>query len=75
MRFFRKKETSNNNPLIELVNDLNDKSSTVSALSKVLGVSSEITKKSFLLSLRTIPHLLDSAILITLTAMITRYFM
>jgi len=75
MRFFRKKETSNNNPLIELVNDLNDKSSTVSALSKGLGVSSEITKKSFLLSLRTIPHLLDSAILITLTAMITRYFM
>ena len=45
MRFFRKKETSNNNPLIELVNDLNDKSSTVSALSKGLGVSSEITKK------------------------------
>tara|TARA_B110000503_G_C6861144_1_gene294837 strand:- start:238 stop:465 length:228 start_codon:yes stop_codon:yes gene_type:complete len=75
MRFFRKKHNNNEHPVIELFNNLNEKSSTVSALSKGLGVSSEITKKSILLSLRTIPHLLDSALLITLTAMITRYFM
>ena len=75
MRIFRKNNKKNTGVLTTIANDLNEKSSTISALSKGLGVSSEITKKSFLLSLRTIPHLLDSAILITLTAMITRYFM
>lgn len=58
----------------EIVNDLNNKSSTISALSKGLGVSSDITKKSLLLSLKKIPCLIDSVVLIVLTMISTRFF-
>ena len=75
MRVFRKKETKDNSMMTDIVNELNEKSSTVSALSKGLGVSSDITKKSILLSLKTMPSLIDSALLITLTAILTKFFM
>ena len=75
MRVFRKKETKDNSMMTDIVNELNEKSSTVSALSKGLGVISDITKKSILLSLKTMPSLIDSALLITLTAILTKFFM
>ena len=75
MRVFRKKETKDNSMMTDIVNELNEKSSTVSALSKGLGVSSDITKKSILISLKTVPRFIDSALLITLTALLTRFFM
>jgi hypothetical protein len=74
MRIFRKKEIKSNTMISEIVNDLNNKSSTISALSKGLGVSSDITKKSLLLSLKKIPCLIDSVVLIVLTMISTRFF-
>ena len=74
MRIFRKKEIKSNTMISKIVNDLNNKSSTISALSKGLGVSSDITKKSLLLSLKKIPCLIDSVVLIVLTMISTRFF-
>ena len=73
MKVYRKYDTFGNK--ISEINDLNEKSSTISALSKGLGVSSDITKKSILISLKTVPRFIDSALLITLTALLTRFFM
>jgi lambda repressor-like predicted transcriptional regulator len=75
MRIFRKKESNDNNMINEIVKDLNEKSSTISALSKGIGVSTDITKKSLLVSLKTMPRLIDSALLITLTVLLTKFFM
>tara|TARA_Y100000389_G_scaffold65137_1_gene61212 strand:+ start:11020 stop:11247 length:228 start_codon:yes stop_codon:yes gene_type:complete len=75
MRIFRKNNKKNTGVLTTIANDLNEKSSTISALSKGLGVSSDITKKSILISLKTVPRFIDSALLITLTALLTRFFM
>ena len=70
-----KNNKKNTGVLTTIANDLNEKSSTISALSKGLCVSSDITKKSILISLKTVPRFIDSALLITLTALLTRFFM